>query len=740
MDEATKKQWLDKYHAFLAKYHVLAVSQRILPTLVAKYSSNISLTIDDSGECYTDGKHINLSLLPFFFNERYTMDDWMLAFRAAVAHEAQHINSTPIHYMKDMRSWYGDYMSTKYSFHKSIGTSIGGQFTNIFEDGRIEQIAAERHPGLIVPLQFMNFEMFRDKQIPETFKSGSEEYEYFGSQVLCYTKLGRSVPGFKKLRGTRFHDMFMAIRGNIDKAVNAVTCADCVREVRAALETLAPYFADLLKADSELAKLLEKLAESMPMSGGDSEQETGSGSGSSGGSSVRLPTNGSQGGSSGEDGEEQDGQDSSDGKDDKDGKDGEQGKSSGSGDEKGSEDSSGSGDDKKDGQDGDSSGSQNSEGGSKNAQNSKNKKPSEGRGKADDGDNAPSGTDDYGRSSGGGSSGGKGYGSRNLEELDPKGPPYSVRELAQAMERGHKDVESAKRPTVPKDQQHNELTPDEIKKLQGLYKGDRWTSYKEYYYDPSALPLPSDIAPQASNLHRRLERILRQKNQELRNQRKGTLDCRSLWKVGAKCPDVFMKKGHPVTADCAVFELIDNSGSMGGLKFKMARTVAGALEVALHGLASLKVSLFNVGSGVEHMTIKDFRDTSQNGRSVVYGSLKNSAISAGGGNKDGYSIRVATRELMKRPEKNKVLVVISDGLPSEYSGGYADGMRDVKNAVKEAKKQGIIVIAFLIGDRSFIDSSRSEHATMYGKDLISCEPERMLKAFEKLFTQLIKNT
>ena len=59
-------------------------------------------------------------------------------------------------------------------------------------------------------------------------------------------------------------------------------------------------------------------------------------------------------------------------------------------------------------------------------------------------------------------------------------------------------------------------------------------------------------------------------------------------------------------------------------------------------------------------------------------------------NKDGYSIRVATSELLKQVAKKKILIILSDGLPSAYAG---DGTNDVSTAVDEARRQGIEVVS-----------------------------------------------
>ena len=96
---------------------------------------------------------------------------------------------------------------------------------------------------------------------------------------------------------------------------------------------------------------------------------------------------------------------------------------------------------------------------------------------------------------------------------------------------------------------------------------------------------------------------------------------------------------------------------------------------------AMKISLFDVsGSQIRHATLKKFDERSTG--SKCYNSQP--GVGIGGGNKDGYSIRVATADLLARREAKKVLVLLSDGLPSDYNGGTRAGLDDVRDAVREA--------------------------------------------------------
>jgi len=60
---------------------------------------------------------------------------------------------------------------------------------------------------------------------------------------------------------------------------------------------------------------------------------------------------------------------------------------------------------------------------------------------------------------------------------------------------------------------------------------------------------------------------------------------------------------------------------------------------------------------------------------------------------------VATQRLLKRPERRKILIVLSDGEPAFYgSGGGGLAKRHCKHAVEMAEKMGVETIGIGIMD------------------------------------------
>jgi nitric oxide reductase activation protein len=147
----------------------------------------------------------------------------------------------------------------------------------------------------------------------------------------------------------------------------------------------------------------------------------------------------------------------------------------------------------------------------------------------------------------------------------------------------------------------------------------------------------------------------------------------------------------------------------------------------------IKITNFTTeGSVVKHYNVKGFNDVNQQKNyAYSYGSSRGFS----GGNKDGYSIKVTTKELLKRSEANKIMIVMSDGLPSDYRS-HSEALSDVKNAVKEARKNGIKVIAMFFGDSSFRKNTFNEYKAMYERNLINCSPENITKELVKEIRKL----
>ena len=158
---------------------------------------------------------------------------------------------------------------------------------------------------------------------------------------------------------------------------------------------------------------------------------------------------------------------------------------------------------------------------------------------------------------------------------------------------------------------------------------------------------------------------------------------------------LFDKRRISGDSDIAVCIAVDESGSMCGYRTTSARKATIALA---ESCSQVNIPLYVMGFTADthgYDAVHYHYVRWKNNNSQRY-SLMN--IQARSNNFDGYSIRYATRILEKRPERKKLLVVVSDGQPAarRYGGGVC-GIADTKEAVRQGIQKNIIVHGIAIG-------------------------------------------
>lgn len=193
--------------------------------------------------------------------------------------------------------------------------------------------------------------------------------------------------------------------------------------------------------------------------------------------------------------------------------------------------------------------------------------------------------------------------------------------------------------------------------------------------------------------------------------------------------------------DVAFSVLVDNSGSMGGPKIRTAIKTAILFEDICTGLnIPLQITAHDADYGVQLGRCVDYNRTKIDKYSLVEMDARNANV-------DTIALSVVANQLSKRPEKSKVLIVISDGRPCGYRGQrendfmgvpfkklqckYQDNLMQELNACVRywTKKKGITVIG--IG----IDSGEAVKA-IYEDKFLDCTnldklPSEMVKIFKK---------
>lgn len=671
---------LKRFRRWLCENAVSRVVNGFLPTFLDDKSRKIEVIINDSMKPCTDGKTIYVSLIQDFLEDGWTVSEWMIALKAVTAHEAEHVNSSNFTDVEEIRTWYGKYLADTYNLDPTIGVNIAADAQNIVEDGRIERIAVQRRPGMVLPFRILN-EVIRDGTTI-TVKSPTKQGEYhdFWGNVLSYAKTGLYSPGADAYAGTRMETVFLGVQGLIDDGIASncsSKCRDCVQEM---LEDIAPYLVDLIKEDPDLEHELktQEITEEYTSNQGTPEQ--GGGQGSSRPNPLRVPAPSAQSATL-----------------------------EGSGKDGASEEEQGSG---KSGQQSESAttGSQSEQEGE---------------------EGASAKTPDKSRQTGFSNT------DRHSDPLDPS----DLDEVRRQMER---ELASANQAEAASKNQPDPDSPskEDIESIKAEYSGRTMPiSYTTLNISHNS-ELPADLKTQATTLRREITRIRESKNRAAKGLRRGTLDTGALWKTGYHEDAIFSRKRNPDAGSAVFYLLIDDSGSQAEAaskenqslkKYQVARYSAAVVEEAVRGIFPCKIALFNQDcSRVNHYVIKGFDERKSGNRSW------NSLLSRGpgGGNADSVNIRIAAMELSRRPEKKKVLFVLSDGLPSAY-GSRSEAYSEVRQAVLSARRKGIIVIPIMFGDMEFLTSSQKTYELMYEKHIISCVPKEITPRLCTLFRQVI---
>ena len=250
-----------------------------------------------------------------------------------------------------------------------------------------------------------------------------------------------------------------------------------------------------------------------------------------------------------------------------------------------------------------------------------------------------------------------------------------------------------------------------------------------------------DIEPFKRKLANTIEKTLEhRKNAPRKDLVYGRLSKKLLPIVMEENPRIFYKKNHDSKEIDAVFTLlVDCSASMHN---KMDETKRGIIlfhEV----LKQLRIPHSIIGFWEDANEVKE--GYQPNYFHVVH-SFSDSVYQNNGAqimqlqpqedNRDGFSIRVITEELEKRREKNKFLLVFSDGEPAAAHYDQ-NGIVDTHVAVSEARKKGIEVIGMFLSDGFIEESEELTMKNIYGKERLMIPSVSVNRAVHATFKKVI---
>lgn len=652
--------------------------------LIAPEGANITHRVKVGGGSFTDGKRLETGLFEFMIDDEeeeptFKLSHGLFSLKGLTAHEYGHVWFTKFSVIKDLCEKLQVEMEAE-GINPMLSRKIVSHIFNVTEDGRIEKRMVNMYSGLINYFRYNNGTIW--KLDPEHMEA-NRELENFLRCLVTYSVVGLKPRWYKETKGTRLRDEAEKAFPFIDKAIDAPTCKKNAEITYELIHEVWDYLIELMKKKQEDQEAMEQLMEQLG-DGDIGEGNEGEGDGTSAGegsASARMGENSDEG-----------------------------------------EDGSG-----KPNSIGDNSGAAGSTKGRQ--QEIPQYKKEMGMSKDDPGY-------DYSQITGDG--GGSTKVRKSTAGHVSKTPEEIIDEAVTESE-GLAEKEAAKVPkaTHTKEAKSSTMTKEEVSRMvtQVGYDKEDIKTYREERSHYRMRQLDDKLRPAANLFRRKVERCFKEKNQIITKMSSGKLDTRQLYRLGMKEYNIFQKQANRSLADAVVEVCWDGSGSMCGGKQELSANACAIVEEGLKGVVPLKIINFTTDWShreVVHYLVKDF---DENDRSINYTLSYSRSKGFNGGNKDGYDIRVCTEDLMKRPEKDKILIVMSDGLPSDYE--TINPQDDVKDAVKQARKKGIIVIPIFFGDEYFRERALKDYEYMYEKHIINSAPEELPVRLVKLFEALV---
>lgn len=315
----------------------------------------------------------------------------------------------------------------------------------------------------------------------------------------------------------------------------------------------------------------------------------------------------------------------------------------------------------------------------------------------------------------------------NDSEASPEDFEKAIKELEKTLETLEKSEEEAEK-GEESDYDFGSAEYPTTDKYVKVISHHKATSNPEVYEEYRKI-----VESDAHELAKLIKRQFKTKPGRVKRADHGDLNLMRYKDPNFRSPLIFDKKKPREKHCAAVMLLVDESGSMGGHRITNARLAAIMLAEAM-AEADIPCSVvghsgddrYNYSVELEHYTT--FKNASADRTSLAM-------IEARCQNRDGPAIRWASSILKKRPERNKLMIVISDGQPAADSYYGEAAIFDTKAAIRDAKRLHNIVGVILEAG-----SSTDILKTMYGNDYIECTSSKNLKeSIAKIITSQCKN-
>jgi hypothetical protein len=176
--------------------------------------------------------------------------------------------------------------------------------------------------------------------------------------------------------------------------------------------------------------------------------------------------------------------------------------------------------------------------------------------------------------------------------------------------------------------------------------------------------------------------------------RQGTLDDEELYRWAMQDYRVYSERVIEAKPDVFMGLLVDCSGSMSGPKLRTAQRLAQLFVWALHDQEGVDTQVWgHTGDGTGDASVDIYRLWEHGDPLSRLGIIN---VLDHRNNYDGHSISWCVRQILDHPEPQKVLIVLSDGLPSGRDYGGPRGMAHMKQVCEWARRNGCEVIQIAI--------------------------------------------
>lgn len=215
--------------------------------------------------------------------------------------------------------------------------------------------------------------------------------------------------------------------------------------------------------------------------------------------------------------------------------------------------------------------------------------------------------------------------------------------------------------------------------------------------------------------------------------RHGILDTNKLVEAYQGVPQVYQRKGTVTTNSTTICLLVDESGSMYGMKESLARDAVILLNEAFGKLKGVDLYIYGHtadeegyerGSYCQDTDITIYREGTNFTPRYSLGN-----ITAKNENRDGVAILETAHRVRKFTQQPVIMFVISDGEPSANDYRDEPAIRDTGDKVKQVEKMGFEVIQITIDECPKAQRMFSKYIDLSGD--ISNMPIMLAKIIKK---------